>query len=153
MTIDILPWHHAALTEMLARRNALPHALLVYGKPGIGKVEFARALAQSLLCVAPEQGIACGQCPACGWFREGNHPDFRELLPESMSDEPADADEPDDADAREKKKSKEIKIEQIRDIADFMTLTTHRGGFRVLLVHPAETLNPAAANEIGRAHV
>ena len=148
MTIDILPWHHAALTEMLARRNALPHALLVYGKPGIGKVEFARALAQSLLCEAPEQGIACGQCPACGWFREGNHPDFRELLPESMSDEPADADEPDDADAREKKKSKEIKIEQIRDIADFMTLTTHRGGFRVLLVHPAETLNPAAANAL-----
>ena len=148
MSIDVLPWQQAALTELLARRDALPHALLVYGKQGIGKVEFARALAQSLLCESPEQGIACGQCPACGWFRKGNHPDFRELLPESMNEEEIDADAPMDADAKEKKKSKEIKIEQIRDIADFMTLTTHRGGFRVLLVHPAETLNPAAANAL-----
>jgi DNA polymerase-3 subunit delta' len=105
-------------------------------------------MAQSLLCEAPEQGIACGKCPACGWFRDGNHPDFRELLPESMNEEDLDADAPVDPDAREKKKSKEIKIEQIRDIAAFMTLTTHRAGFRVLLVHPAEAMNPAAANAL-----
>ena len=148
MNIDILPWHRAALTELLARRETLPHALLVYGKPGIGKVEFARAMAQSLLCEAPEKAIACGKCPACGWFREGNHPDFRELLPESMSEDEIDADAPDDPDAREKKKSKEIKIEQIRDLGSFMTLTTHRAGFRVLLVHPAEAMNPAAANAL-----
>lgn len=148
MTIELMPWHEGPLRELLARKDKLPHALLVYGRQGVGKVEFARAMAQSLLCEELDHDIACGLCAACGWFREGNHPDFRELLPESMSDEPADADEPDDADAREKKKSKEIKIEQIRDIADFMTLTTHRGGFRVLLVHPAETLNPAAANAL-----
>jgi len=149
MSIDILPWHQAALTELLvARRANLPHALLVYGKPGIGKVEFARAMAQSLLCEAPENGIACGKCPACGWFGEGNHPDYRELLPESMNEDEIDADAPLDPDAKEKKKSKEIKIEQIRDIAAFMTLTTHRAGFRVLLVHPAEAMNPAAANAL-----
>ena len=149
MSIDILPWHQAALTELLvARRANLPHALLVYGKPGIGKVEFARTMAQSLLCEAPENGIACGKCPACGWFGEGNHPDYRELLPESMNEDEIDADAPLDPDAKEKKKSKEIKIEQIRDIAAFMTLTTHRAGFRVLLVHPAEAMNPAAANAL-----
>ena len=148
MSIDILPWHQAALTELLSRRDKLPHALLVYGKQGIGKVEFARAMAQSLLCEAPDHGIACGKCPACGWFREGNHPDFRELLPESMNEDEVDADAPLDPEAREKKKSKEIKIEQIRDIAAFMTLTTHRAGFRVLLVHPAEAMNPAAANAL-----
>ena len=113
-----------------------------------GKIEFARAMAQSLLCESPESGIACGKCPACGWFREGNHPDFRELLPESMSDDDIDTDAPVDPEAKEKKKSKEIKIEQIRDIAAFMTLTTHRAGFRVLLVHPAEAMNPAAANAL-----
>ena len=148
MSIDILPWHHAALAELLSRRETLPHALLVYGKPGVGKVEFARALAQSLLCEAPDNGIACGNCPACGWFREGNHPDFRELLPESMSEDEIDADALVDVDAKDKKKSKEIKIEQIRDIAGLMTLTTHRAGFRVLLVHPAEAMNPAAANAL-----
>lgn len=148
MSVDILPWHQAALSELLSRREKLPHALLVYGKQGIGKVEFARAMAQSLLCESPEAGLACGHCPACGWYREGNHPDFRELLPEAMTEDEVDADAPADLDAKEKKKSKEIKIEQIRDIADFMTLTTHRAGFRVLLVHPAEAMNPAAANAL-----
>ncbi len=122
--------------------------MLVYGRQGTGKIEFARAMAQSLLCEAPENGIACGKCPACGWFRDGNHPDFRELLPESMTEDEIDADAPVDPEAKEKKKSKEIKIEQIRDIAAFMTLTTHRAGFRVLLVHPAEAMNPAAANAL-----
>jgi DNA polymerase III subunit delta' len=148
MSIDLLPWHHAALTELLARRETLPHAMLVYGGQGIGKIEFARALAQSLLCESPESGIACGKCLACGWFRDGNHPDFRELLPESMNEDEIDAETPVDPEAKEKKKSKEIKIEQIRDIAAFMTLTTHRAGFRVLLVHPAEAMNPAAANAL-----
>lgn len=148
MSIDILPWHQAALTDLLSRRESLPHALLVYGKPGIGKVQFARDMAQSLLCESPENAVACGKCPACGWFREGNHPDFRELLPESMNEDEVDADAPVDLDAKEKKKSKEIKIEQIRDLAAFMTLTTHRAGFRVLLVHPAEAMNAAAANAL-----
>ncbi len=148
MSIDILPWHKPALVALLSRRETMPHAVLVHGKEGIGKVEFARAIAQSLLCESPEQGIACGKCSACNWFRDGNHPDFRELLPEAMNEVETDSDVLLDADAKEKKKSKEIKIEQIRDIAAFMTLTTHRAGFRVLLVHPAEAMNPAAANAL-----
>lgn len=148
MSIELLPWHDAALRGLLARKDKMPHALLVHGRQGIGKVEFARALAQSLLCESQDRNIACGTCAACGWFREGNHPDFRELVPESLSDEEGDAEVPADPDAREKKKSKEIKVEQIRDIGDFMALSTHRDGFRVLLVHPAETLNLAAANAL-----
>jgi DNA polymerase-3 subunit delta' len=80
--IDILPWQKQPLSELIARGEKLPHALLIHGRGGVGKVEFARALAQSLLCEAPEDRLACGTCPACGWFHEGNHPDFRELLPE-----------------------------------------------------------------------
>ena len=152
MSIDILPWQLTAIAELLARRETLPHALLIYGKQGVGKLEFARAISQSLLCESPDAGIACGVCPACGWFHEGNHPDFRELRPESHDE--ADTDDAEtqeviaDSDTKEKKKSREIKIEQIRDIGMFMTLTTHRDGFRVLLVHPAEAMNAAAANAL-----
>ena len=148
MSIALLPWHDAPLRELLARREKLPHALLLYGRQGIGKVGFARAIAQSLLCESPEHAVACGVCDACGWFAQGNHPDFRELLPEVLSEDDADTDAPLEVDAKEKKKSKEIKVEQIRDIADFMTLSTHRNGFRVLLIHPAETLNANAANSL-----
>ena len=148
MTIDILPWHEPVLRELLGRRDKLPHALLICGREGMGKVPFARAMAQSLLCEAQVDGVACGQCAACGWFSHGNHPDFRELMPESLTEDEADADAPIDPDAKEKKKSREIKIEQIRDIADFMALSTHRDGFRVLLIHPAEAMNAAAANAL-----
>jgi DNA polymerase III subunit delta' len=149
--IDILPWHRATLAELISRGravpNTLPHALLVHGRSGIGKVEFARTLAQSLLCEAPEDGMACGKCAACGWFSEGNHPDYRELKPEALSDDD-ESEEVADIDAKEKKKSKEIKIDQIRAIGDFMTLSTHRDGYRVLLIHPAEAMNLAAANAL-----
>ncbi len=155
--IDLLPWHRRPLIELLARREKLPHALLIHGNQGIGKVEFARAMAQSLLCEAPIMsnsgdknlaGIACGICSACNWFRDGNHPDYRELLPEILVDEDVDSEAPSDPDAKDKKKSKEIKIDQIRGIADFMTLSTHRDGFRVLVIHPAEAMNMSAANAL-----
>ena len=148
MSIQLLPWHDAPLRDLLSRREKLPHAILLFGRQGIGKVEFARAVAQSLLCESPEKTLACGTCAACGWFSQGNHPDFRELVPEVLSAVEGDADTPVEVDAKEKKKSKEIKVEQIRDLANFMTLSTHRDGFRILLIHPAETLNANAANSL-----
>jgi DNA polymerase-3 subunit delta' len=146
--IDILPWQKQPLSELITRGEKLPHALLIHGRSGVGKIEFARVFAQSLLCESPQAGFACGECPACGWFREGNHPDFRELLPESMLDEASTDEVAADADDKDKKKSREIKIDQIRAIADFMMLSTHRDGYRVLLVHPAEAMNIAAANAL-----
>ncbi len=152
--IDVLPWHQGPLTGLLARREKLPHALLIHGNQGIGKVDFARAMAQSLLCEAPISGearaggIACGVCDACNWFRDGNHPDYRELLPEILVDDDVEAEGLSDPDVKDKKKSKEIKIDQIRAIADFMTLSTHRDGFRVLVIHPAEAMNMSAANAL-----
>ena len=141
-----LPWHRAALTRLLADRARLPHALLVQGAAGIGKVEFARALAAGALCESPREGLACGQCPSCHWFSQGNHPDFREIVPEAAAEDDEDG-EADTAKA-EKAKSVVIKIEQVRRIADFVALTTHRAGFRVLLLHPADALHPNAANAL-----
>ena len=139
------PWHRAELTRLLARRETLPHALLVHGRAGIGKVEFARALAASVLCETPRDGFACESCPSCHWFSQGNHPDFREIVPEAALEDEEGAEETGKA---EKAKSLVIKIDQIRAVADFMALTTHRAGYRVLMIHPAEALHPAAANAL-----
>ena len=143
-----MPWHRAALERLLADRSRLPHAILIHGPAGIGKVEFARALAAGVLCESPRKGLACGACASCHWFSQGNHPDFRELLPEA-----AQEDEEGEGDAAEtgkpdKAKSLVIKIDQVRAVADFVALSTHRAGFRVLLVHPAEALHPNAANSL-----
>jgi DNA polymerase-3 subunit delta' len=123
----------------------LPHALLLHGPAGVGKLDLANELARWALCQAPSEAGACGVCDACNWFDQGNHPDFRRV-------EPVEA-EPDDEDAGSVKKapkkgSRVIKVEAIRDIGDFLNLTAHRGGWRVALIHPAEMMNPAAANAL-----
>ena len=62
-------WQHALFAQLAAQRATLPHALLLSGRRGIGKADFARHLARALLCEAPQpSGDACGTCPACGWF-------------------------------------------------------------------------------------
>ena len=83
------PWHREPLARLLADRERLPHAMLVHGPAGIGKVEFARALGAAVLCESPRERLACGECPSCHWFSQGNHPDYREVLPEAAAeDEP-----------------------------------------------------------------
>ena len=78
-----LPWHSAQFETVLARRERLPHAMLIRGPQGIGKLSFAMALAQALLCEGPvRKGKGCGACPACAWVDQRRHPDLRLLEPE-----------------------------------------------------------------------
>jgi DNA polymerase-3 subunit delta' len=144
--VSAFPWHAEALSRLLGQRDRMAHALLVHGPAGIGKVEFARALAAGALCEAPRTGLACGACASCHWLSQGNHPDYREIVPEA-AEEDAEGEAETSAKA-EKAKSLVIKIDQIRAIADFMGLSTHRSGHRVLVLHPAESLHPAAANAL-----
>jgi DNA polymerase-3 subunit delta' len=151
--VSMYPWQDDAWTRLQAMRARLPHAILFHGPAGIGKADFIEGFAQALLCenVRPD-GHACGACASCGWFVQGNHPDYRRVRPEALEDE-APAAEGDDAPAEEKKTktkaaSKEIKIEQVRALADFMNISTHRQGLRVVVLYPAEALNMPASNAL-----
>jgi DNA polymerase-3 subunit delta' len=73
--MTVLSWNRLELERLIGAQ--LPHALLIHGPQGIGKLSFAQDLAQSLLCESPTGGLACGRCPACGWFQSSSHPDFR----------------------------------------------------------------------------
>lgn len=138
-------WVHSSLSALADLRPRLPHALLVHGREGVGQFELATAFAQFLLCEKPaENGVACGACVACTWFGQGNHPDFRLLQPESMAPEEADGETPADA----KKKSEQIRIDQIRDLQRFLSVGTHRAGLRVMILHPANTMNVATQNAL-----
>ena len=137
--------HPKVWKGLQGRRARLPHALLLVGQKGLGKYALARHFAASLLCESPQaEGRACGHCLACHWFAQGNHPDFRLLQPEALSDE-AEADE-----GREgkKKPSQQITIEQIRQLDEFLNVGTHRGGLRVVLVYPTEAMNRNSANSL-----
>lgn len=139
---DLQPqaWQH-----LQARREQLPHALLLSGPRGVGKLEIAQAFAASLLCEHPRPDQqACGQCPACNWFSQGNHPDFRLVQPAAMGGESGE----EEGDGGKKKPSQQITIEQIRELDEFLHVGTHRQGRRIVLLHPAEAMNRSTANSL-----
>jgi DNA polymerase III subunit delta' len=145
------PWNEALIRALAARSEKLPHALLIHGMKGTGKLALAERLAQLLLCESPEpQRRPCGACDACRWFLAGNHPDFRRLEPEALAPErdPETIEEEGGAPAKRGKPSIEIKVDQVRALADFLNIGSHRGRLRVALVHPAEDMNPSAANAL-----
>ncbi|QBQ97561.1 DNA polymerase III subunit delta' [Paraburkholderia pallida] len=156
----IYPWQTGDWERLQQLRSHWPHALLLHGQAGIGKLQFAQHLAKGLLCESPQaDGQPCGACPACNWFAQGNHPDYRAVVPEALAGlvGPAGGDDKEDAkadkgDGDEGKKtrapSKEIRIEQVRALLDFTGVGSHRGGLRVVVLYPAEALNVAAANAL-----
>ena len=63
------------LKQMVAD-NRVPHALMLHGVPGIGKLALARALAQRIHCANPgPDGDSCGVCPSCLQHKSLNHID------------------------------------------------------------------------------
>lgn len=154
MTNPLYSWQHEPWQQIQALGRRLPHAFLLYGPQGIGKTVFAEHLAQSLLCEKPGQGgHACQQCGSCGWFHQYSHPDYRRVRPELLDEEDAPAGDGEaEAVAKTSKASKapskEIVINQIRALSDFMNISTHRSGRRVIVLYPAEALNVPAANAL-----
>jgi len=149
----IYPWQKEIWQRLMLSKATLPGALLLQGREGIGKFHFAHTLAQALLCDSPlDSGEPCEHCGACHWFMIGGHPDFRLLEPEAQNTQ---ADSTGEAAEQEpikkvtdKKASQFITVAQIRELADFVNLTTHRNGMRIILVHPAEAMNVHAANAL-----
>lgn len=127
------------LTEQVER---LPHALLLYGKAGIGKLDFAMALSKRLLCANPLDGHACHVCAKCIWFNEGSHPDFKWVTPE-------DVEAAEEVSKKKTTKKTQISVEQVRHLIQALSLTNHGvDSLRVVLIEPAESLNQASANAL-----
>jgi len=140
------PWNESLLEAFRQRLERLPHALLVHGARGTGKLALAERMSQLLLCESQAKK-PCDACDGCRWFLAGSHPDLRRVEPESLMKEVAV-----DEDAPEKEKKGKasivIKVEQVRELADFLNLRSHRGARRVTIVHPAEDMYPNAANAL-----
>lgn len=143
----LYPWQKTDWARLQELHKHPAQGLLFKGNKGIGKLDLAIHFAQSLLCQHPAQaGFACGTCPSCHWFEQGAHPDYRLLQPEALSMD-GEAGE-DSKSVSSKKPGKQISVDQIRSLADFIGMSAHQGGRRVVIIHPAETMNTNAANAL-----
>lgn len=106
---------------------SLPHAILLTGSAGMGKLDFANTLAELLLCFSAS-GETCQTCSACQLLKAGTHPDFLLIQPES--------------------KGKTIKVDQIRELIEKLSQTPQQGKNQVVIIEPAEAMNTAAANAL-----
>lgn len=118
-------WQH--LVQQIASQK-LPHAMMIAGPRGIGKRHLANALAQLLLCAAPIEGTACGRCRGCELNKSQTHPDMLWLEPEDPG--------------------KAIKVDQVRELTEYLGKTAQQGGYKVVIIEPAEAMNGNAANAI-----
>ncbi|WP_421862969.1 DNA polymerase III subunit delta' [Motiliproteus sp.] len=125
-----LPWQKEVWGRLLDQhqQNRLPHALLFCASAGMGKEQLAIALGQYLLCQQPVEGNACGHCKSCLLSRQGTHPDLVRIGPEDVG--------------------KPIKVDQIRALVETITRSAQQGGYRVVVLGPAEDMNVNAANAL-----
>ena len=70
----------------------------------------------------------CGTCVACRRVALRQHPDLSWLSPQENS--------------------RQIRIEQVRDLSAELALTSHAGGYKVGIISPADALNRFAANAL-----
>lgn len=111
------------------REGRMPHALLLSGPRGVGKRLFAEAFIQARLCRHPRaQGTACGECDGCRQFLAGSHADYRSVGIEA--------------------KRRNILIDQLRQLTEWLSLTASSESGKHALIEPAERMTTGAANSL-----
>jgi DNA polymerase-3 subunit delta' len=129
--LTLLPWHEEARTklETAVVGGRLPHALLLHGPDGVGKERFAAVIAAGLVCRRRRDGLMpCGECPECVLSRAGSHPDLHWL--------------------RRLEDKKTIGVDQVRDVAEQLGMTSLRSGRRIAIVVPAHVMTANAQNAL-----
>lgn len=146
MALAPYPWLEEAAARLSDMRDKLPNAILIHGAPGSGTLELARTFAESFLCEdAKPDGTACGHCAGCRLVKSGTHPDLRIVVSEYIANELELPYTPAENESGKTKLSREVRIHQFRALSDFLTMASHRGGRRVVLVYPADMVRAEAA--------
>ena len=70
-----------ALLRSAMAEGRIPHAQLICGGEGVGKLALAIAYARYLCCTHRNSEDACGECPSCKKFDKLVHPDLHFTFP------------------------------------------------------------------------
>ncbi|WP_416548611.1 DNA polymerase III subunit delta' [Limnohabitans sp. DCL3] len=142
------PWIARQTSDLLAQRG---HAWLLQGPSGLGQYELALSLVSAWLCEKPTPQGACSECPSCHAVAVRTHADLAILMPETVMIElgwPLSEKAQDEIDKKNRKPSKEIRVEAMRDAVEFAQRTDARGRGKAVMVFPAERMNTITANTL-----
>jgi DNA polymerase-3 subunit delta' len=139
--------HEAAERQFLNAWNGgrLAHAWMIAGPRGIGKATLAYRIARFVL--------AGGGDSAGGLFGDGgpetlaiaaDHPIFRKIAGNAYPDLRVF----ERGWSKDGKRQRDIAAETVREIGQFLSLTSSEGGWRVVIVDAADDLNREGANAI-----
>lgn len=83
MKFSDIPGQHTLKEDLraMADSHRMPHAIMLSGVSGIGKMSLARAFMQYAHCQSPRNGEPCGVCPSCRQHASFNHPDVHFYYP------------------------------------------------------------------------
>lgn len=125
-----MPWHRELWSDWLqqAQNGRVAHGVLLAGIPGLGKGHLARALVASLMCSSGYDQRPCGSCKGCELLKAGSHPDLKVLEPEAPG--------------------KAIRVDQVRELVNFLGTTAQQGGWKCVIIEPADAMNMQAANAL-----
>lgn len=105
------------------------HAYLITGPRQVGKTTVARTFAQALNCENVFEDRPCGRCRPCTLIAASRHPDVREVSGELST-----------------RGKQTIKIDQIRELQQALSLTAAEAHRKVAMLRDFDTANTNAAN-------
>ena len=127
LSADSLPWLRDAQQRLRSahEKGRLPHALLLQSAPGLGAEQLADWATALTLCesLGPKP---CNACASCRLLQSDTHPDSHVV--------------------RVEEGAQQIKVDQVRELIESLTLKSYRGGYKVGVIEGAEALNTNGAN-------
>ncbi len=111
----------------------IPHAWMLAGPEGIGKATFAHLAARVIFSGKPDM-VNDAATPEHQRITEGNEPALT-VLTRSVNEKTG-------------KLRSNIAVEEVRALKRALTFAPTEGGWRVVVVDPAEDMNPSAANAL-----
>lgn len=125
-------WHKAQWQQIDAYQDKMPHAFLLGGVAGLGKADFAIEMQRQILCrnSTPTDKQVCSAtqpCTSCRLIHSNTNPDVFLLDPPE---------------------GKQIVIEDIDGLRNFLFTSSHLGGAKVAVMLNATRMNLSATNAL-----
>ncbi|MCC2645400.1 MAG: hypothetical protein K0R94_1178 [Burkholderiales bacterium] len=127
-------WQYKEYAPLSNLLNCPSQALLISARPGMGHDILIQNYVALLMCDRPNAKdnsfYTCNECPSCVLFIGSNHPDFYQLTVNIDGDK------------------KNVSIEDIRYMLEFVATTTHLGRYKVVLIPDVDLLSINSANAL-----